>query len=170
MQAILLLLLLLPLTTFSQNFSLTDKKPGFLINREDTLQGEIAINFDSNQILLVNEKGISNYSATNFDKILIQDIPDKIYKIGKWGNQEVFFEVLIDGMQALCFRIEKNTEVFYTIDRDRKAVRIESGKKIFSYFENHKKEMKDYAFSSNVNLETKTGLIEIFRYYNDTYL
>ena len=170
MRTIIVLAAFVPLLLQAQSFSMANKKPGYLVTGDDTIQGEIAINFSSNQILLVNENGINNIPARDVKKIVIEDGPDKIYKTAILSEDKVFVEVLSDGELALCHRNVEDKEIFYVVGEDGQAESVSPGKKLFDAFGDFKKQMKDYAFSANIDPETKSGMIEIFRYYNATYL
>lgn len=136
-----------------------DPQLGYAIVRKDTVYGKIKINFDSGSIV-VKQDSVNRMFFNDINLVRIFNETRETYIPFAHREKTVFYSVLVLGTKPLLM----HENVFFT-KVDDELVALEDVTDLYSLF--GKKNVKEYVFIRALDVESKTGLIDLFAYFNE---
>ncbi|MEQ8628503.1 hypothetical protein [Ekhidna sp.] len=154
----LFFIVILVLTSGLLDAQANDPEDGYAIVRSDTIYGKVKINFDSGSIL-IQQDSINRMFLSDIEQVtLLNKQRETFIPIYEEGNT-TFYKVLVAGDYPLL----EAGELHFTLVEGN-VIQISEDKDLYDIF--GKRDVKDYLFLRNIQIADKSGLVDVFRYFN----
>ncbi|MEM6829441.1 MAG: hypothetical protein AAGA66_15235 [Bacteroidota bacterium] len=141
----------------------SEKQNGIIVANGEEHQGLIALNLESNTVLL--DEGTQNRMFhEGIEKVTIDQSRDT-YVMASFNGEKALFRMVVTGSVPLLERFD----LFFSYLNEELIQLGDDEKVFFSVFGRAKKDIKDYAFVRNISSREPGGIANIFEYYNKQY-
>lgn len=136
---------------------------GYAIIKGEKIFGQIHINAEGGSIT-VKQDGINRMYLVGIEKVVLLNATKDEYIVKEEEGKLTFFKLLVDGSVQL---LEKNSELVAA--KGEEMIILDDEKSLYQALKEEKKDIKDYVFVRNISTEERSGMVEIFQYYNNSF-
>ena len=138
-----------------------DPQDGYAIVRSDTIFGKVEINFDRGSVMIYQDS-VNRFFTSNIELVTLLTEDREVFLPISDEKHTTFYRLLVHGKNPL---LELNGSLHSIYDHE--VVPLVDEKTIYELF--GKKRVKEYVFVRNLDIATRAGLLDVFRYFNDQY-